>query len=103
MLDTTLELLAEKGYQGFPLTEASHCSKVSVGAVDETVARAGKAGYVDLRDRFTALLLERREEIHHPDPERAVRSCLVTVYTTPARAMALDVAVEATEEAGQQR
>ncbi|GGY98011.1 hypothetical protein GCM10010385_54900 [Streptomyces geysiriensis] len=95
VLDTTLELLAEKGYQGFSLTEVSRCSKVSVGAVDETVARVGKAGYFDLRDRFTALLLERRGEIHHPDPERAVGSCLVTVYAALARAMALDVAEEA--------
>ncbi|MGW4021969.1 TetR/AcrR family transcriptional regulator [Streptomyces sp. NPDC005009] len=170
VLDTTLELLAEKGYQGFSLTEVSRRSKVSVGAiytrvdgkddvlraaqerfqellsaehqelvrgdrwegkplasllpglveefarllerrgkvlgafmqlgaVDETVARVGKAGYFDLRDRFTALLLERRDEIRHPDPERAVRSCFVTVYATLARAMALDVAAEAAEEA----
>ncbi|MEU9201327.1 TetR/AcrR family transcriptional regulator [Streptomyces sp. NPDC048332] len=171
VLDTTLELLAEQGFQGFSLTEVSRRSKVSVGAiytrvdgkddvlraaqerfqeqfsaeqrellrgdrwegqplagllpeliegfvrllerrgkvlgafmqlgaVDETVARVGKVGYFDLRDRFTALLLERRDEIRHPDPERAVRSCFVTVYATLARAMALDVAAEAAEAAG---
>lgn len=171
VLDTTLELLAEKGYQGFSLTEVSRRSKVSVGAiytrvdgkddvlraaqerfqdvmraeqrelvrgdrwqgmplarvlpelvgkfaqllerrgkvlgafmqlgaVDETVARVGKAGYFELRDGFTALLLDRRDEIHHPDPERAVSSCFVTVYATLARALALDVAAEAAEAAG---
>ncbi|MFK0120367.1 hypothetical protein [Streptomyces sp. NPDC090994] len=38
-------------------------------------------------------------ELRHPDPQRAVRSCFVTVYATLARAMALGVAAEAAEAA----
>ncbi|MFF3500898.1 TetR/AcrR family transcriptional regulator [Streptomyces sp. NPDC003247] len=168
VLDTTLHLLAEKGYAGFALTEVSRRSKVSVGsiytrvdgkddllraaqgrflermraehrtltdaerwagltlvellpaliaefaglleregrvlgaflqrgAVDPTVADMGKSGYRDLRDRFTELLLSRRDEIRHPDPVRAVGSIFTTVYAALARALALDVAPTAAE------
>ncbi|MGY0490557.1 TetR/AcrR family transcriptional regulator [Streptomyces sp. WG-D5] len=168
VLDTTLGLLAEKGYSGFALTEVSRRSGVSVGsiytrvdgkddllraaqtrfqdrllaahremtdpgrwagaplaelvprliaafadvleeqgktlgaflqrgAVDPAVAKVGKAGYMDARDRFVDLVLSRRDEIAHPDPVRAVGSCFTTVYAALARALALDVAAEAAE------
>ncbi|MER6672665.1 TetR/AcrR family transcriptional regulator [Streptomyces sp. NPDC000983] len=168
VLDCTLELLGEKGYAGFTLTEVSRRSGVSVGsiytrvdgkdellraaqarfhdhmlevgsqltdparwegaglgellpglvaefsvllqregkvlgafqqrgAIDEDVARLGKAEYLDMRERFTALLLTRRDDIGHPDPERAVISCFTTVYAVLARALALDVAPTAAE------
>ncbi|MEV7976739.1 TetR/AcrR family transcriptional regulator [Streptomyces sp. NPDC086519] len=168
VLDTTLELLSEKGYSGFALTEVSRRSGVSVGsiytrvdgkddllraaqarfqerllaaqremtdpqhwagvplaqlvpqliaqfadvlnqqgrtlgaflqrgAVDPAVAKVGKAGYMDARDRFIDLILSRRDEIRHPDPIRAVGSCFTTVYAALARALALDVAPEAAE------
>ncbi|MGP3776075.1 TetR/AcrR family transcriptional regulator [Streptomyces sp. SDT5-1] len=168
VLDTTLGLLAEKGYSGFALTEVSRRSGVSVGsiytrvdgkddllraaqarfqerlladhqrmtdperwagaslaelvpqliaefaavleqqgktlgaflqrgAVDPAVAKVGKAGYMDARDRFVDLILSRRDEIEHPDPVRAVSSCFTTVYAALARALALDVAPEAAE------
>ncbi|MFD7292957.1 TetR/AcrR family transcriptional regulator [Streptomyces sp. NPDC059897] len=168
VLDTTLGLLAEKGYSGFALTEVSRRSGVSVGsiytrvdgkddllraaqsrfqerlladhrrmtdperwagaglaelvpqliadfagvleqqgktlgaflqlgAVDPAVAKVGKAGYMDARDRFVDLVLSLRDEIEHPDPARAVSSCFTTVYAALARALALDVAPEAAE------
>ncbi|MGD6741760.1 TetR/AcrR family transcriptional regulator [Streptomyces sp. BH106] len=171
VLDATLDLLAEKGYQGFALTEVSRRTGVSVGsiytrvdgkddllraaqarfqerlveehlemtraerwegkplavlvpelvtefaellrrrgavlsafmqrgAVDESVAKVGKAGYHVARESFTTLVLSRRDEIRHPDPERAVGSCFTSIYGALARAMALDVSAEAAEDSG---
>lgn len=168
VLDTTLELLAEKGYAGFALTEVSRRSNVSVGsiytrvdgkedllraaqsrfqermltehhrlteperweglslaemlpklivefagmlerqgkilgaflqlaAVDPEVAKVGRAGYVDLAERFTELLLSRRDEIRHPDPVRAAGSILSIAYAALVRGLALDVSPEAAE------
>ncbi|MFJ4691936.1 TetR/AcrR family transcriptional regulator [Streptomyces sp. NPDC088766] len=168
VLDAALELLMEKGYAGFALTEVSRRSGVSIGSIytrvdgkddllraaqqrfqhrmlaehrqladpdrwngeplgrlvpaliaelarmlarnggilgafqqrgatDPEIAAVGKAGYTDLRDRFTALLLARPDEIRHPDPSRAVGSCFVTVYAALARALALDTSAEAAE------
>jgi AcrR family transcriptional regulator len=168
VLDTTLDLLAEKGYAGFALTEVSRRSGVSVGSIytrvdgkddllraaqgrfqerilaehhtltdpdrwaglslgellprliveyaallgrcgrvlgaflqraaaDPEVAKVGKGAYFDIRDRFVALVLTRRDEIRHPDPERAVGSCFTTVYAALARGLALDVPAEAAE------
>ncbi|MFC8361287.1 TetR/AcrR family transcriptional regulator [Streptomyces griseorubiginosus] len=168
VLDTALELLGEKGYTGFALTQVSRRSGVSIGSIynrvdgkddllraaqerfhqrmleehrkladperwkaeplsrlvpaliadlalmlarngrilgafqqrgatDPEIATVGKAGYTDLRDRFTALLLAHPDEIHHPDPPRAVSSCFVTVYAALVRALALDTSAEAAE------
>ncbi|MEV0597802.1 helix-turn-helix domain-containing protein [Streptomyces sp. NPDC050315] len=168
VLDTTLDLLAEKGYAGFALTEVSRRSGVSVGSIytrvdgkddllraaqsrfqeqmlaehhtlteperwvgfsldqllpsliaefaellkrrgrvlgaflqrgaaDPEVAKVGKGAYFDIRDRFVGLILTHRDEIRHPDPERAVGSCFTTVYAALARGLALDVPAEAAE------
>ncbi|MFH8805399.1 TetR/AcrR family transcriptional regulator [Streptomyces sp. NPDC017936] len=169
VLDTTLQLLEEKGYSGFAITEVSKRSGVSVGsiytrvdgkddllraaqlrfqdkmlaehraltdpdnwtglpleevvprligelaellrregrilgafqqrgALDAEVARVGKGGYFDLRERFTGLLMSRLEEIRHPDPVRAVGSSFTTVYAALARGLALDVPAEASQD-----
>ena len=52
---------------------------------DEVVAKEGKRSYAATEQQFRQLLLNRSKEIHHPDPERAVRSVFRIVYAAFAR------------------
>lgn len=54
-------------------------------AIDPIVAVTGKRAYMDFSDRITAALLAHRGEIKHPDPERAVDSCVRIIYAALAR------------------
>jgi AcrR family transcriptional regulator len=55
------------------------------GAVDEVVASRGSAAASALSEQFKALLLTRRREIIHPDPELAVDVAYRMAYCTVAR------------------
>jgi hypothetical protein len=55
------------------------------GAVDEHVARVGSAAASRNAELFTALLLTRREDIVHADPELAVDVAYRMVYCTLTR------------------
>jgi AcrR family transcriptional regulator len=52
---------------------------------DPVVGAAGREGYGRLESAFTSLLLERRGEIGHPDPDVAVRTCFSITWATLAR------------------
>lgn len=52
---------------------------------DPAIGRAGKAGYARLESAFTTLLLQRRGEIGHPDPDVAVRACFSITWAMLAR------------------
>lgn len=52
---------------------------------DATVTGHGSDSTLRLGDGFAAVLLERRRQIVHPDPERAVDVCFRMVYDTLAR------------------
>lgn len=52
---------------------------------DPVVALAGKKSYIAAESQVRELLLSRREEIRHPDPERAVSSSYRIMYAAIAR------------------
>jgi len=55
------------------------------GAVDEVIARRGSASAADLATKVESLLLTRRSEIRHPDPELAVDVCFRMSFATVSR------------------
>ena len=55
------------------------------GAVDEVVANRGSASLSTLAEQFKAVLLTRRMDITHPDPELAVDIAYRMAYCTVAR------------------
>lgn len=52
---------------------------------DPVIAAAGKAAFYDLQSRACAALLEHRDEIRRPDPEKAVESCFRIAHAAIAR------------------
>lgn len=52
---------------------------------DEVIATVGKRSYAETERQFRETILARAREIHHPDPERAVRSVFRIVYAAIAR------------------
>jgi len=52
---------------------------------DEVIATVGKRSYAETERRFRETILARVHEIHHPDPERAVRSVFRIAYAALAR------------------
>ena len=52
---------------------------------DEVIATVGKKSYAETERQFRETILARADEIHHPDPERAVRSVFRIVYAAIAR------------------
>ena len=55
------------------------------GAVDDVVADRGSASLSTLAEQFKAVLLTRRMDITHPDPELAVDIAYRMAYCTVAR------------------
>jgi AcrR family transcriptional regulator len=55
------------------------------GAVDDVVAMRGSAASSERGERFSALLLTRRDDIRHPEPELAVDVAYRMAYCTLAR------------------
>jgi AcrR family transcriptional regulator len=69
-----------------------------IGSDDPVVAQEGKLGFLDLVDLFRSALLARRDDIHHPDPERAVDWSFTVVYSVLARWLGLGSAPESAGE-----
>src|SRR5438034_11848263 len=55
------------------------------GAIDDVVSSRGSAAASGLATQFETLLLSRRREITHPDPELAVDVAYRMAYCTVAR------------------
>jgi AcrR family transcriptional regulator len=56
---------------------------------DPVVAEAGRATHGELAQAFAQVLLDRRPEIRHPDPEHAVAWSFTVVYSVLARWLGL--------------
>lgn len=54
-------------------------------STDTVVAAQGKARYAEVADAVKAALLDHRDEIRQPDPERAVQSAYRILYSAIAR------------------
>jgi AcrR family transcriptional regulator len=69
-----------------------------IGSDDPVVAQEGKLGFEHLVELFTAALLARRDDIRHPDPQRAVAWSFTVVYSVLARWLGLGSAPESAGE-----
>jgi AcrR family transcriptional regulator len=56
-----------------------------LGAVDDEIARRGSESSHDLARQFQATVLQHRDQITHPDPEKAVDVAFRMTYCTFAR------------------
>ena len=56
-----------------------------LGAVDDEIARRGSEGSIDLARQFEETVLHHRDQITHPDPEKAVDVAFRMAYCTFAR------------------
>ena len=63
------------------------------GARDTHVASIGRRSYEQNMLDFRLLLLERRSEFHHPDPERAATACFTIIYGALARYLGLGTTI----------
>jgi len=54
-------------------------------STDPVVAGRGKQGYAKLSEAVHIALTERRGEIRHCDPDRAIQSCFRILYASIAR------------------
>jgi AcrR family transcriptional regulator len=71
---------------------------MAIGAHDPVLAQGGKAAYLQMVEAYRSMLLARREEIRHPEPERAVDWSCVVVYSVLARWLGLGSEPEAAGE-----
>jgi AcrR family transcriptional regulator len=67
-------------------------------AQDPVIASVGKRSAIALRDGVETLLLQRRGEIRHPDPDRAAAACFNAAYSTLTRYLGLGTELEAAGE-----
>ena len=65
---------------------------------DPVIATVGKKAHAQMALDFKLLLLERRNEILHPDPERAASTCFAVIYATLARHLGLGSAKDVVGE-----
>jgi hypothetical protein len=56
-----------------------------LGAVDDEIARRGSDSSTDLARQFAETILNQRDQITHPDPEKAVDVAFRMTYCTFAR------------------
>ncbi len=61
------------------------------GSSDPVVAALGRKAHAQTGLDFRLLLLERHNEIVHPDPEQAAATCFHVVYGTAARYLGLGI------------
>jgi AcrR family transcriptional regulator len=84
----TRELIAE-AVREFADSTRSHARLLSVfmhrAAIDDAIAAAGSAASRGVGRRFENLILARRDEIVHPDPETAVDVAFRMTYCTLTR------------------
>jgi AcrR family transcriptional regulator len=60
------------------------------GPSDPAIQAAGRESAKDDSDKFIRLLQACSAEIHHPQPERAINSGMLLIYSTQARFLGLD-------------
>jgi AcrR family transcriptional regulator len=65
---------------------------------DRVIAESGKAAHGSMVDGFCSILLTRRDDIRHREPERAVAWSCTVVYSVMSRWLGLGDAGEAAEE-----
>jgi AcrR family transcriptional regulator len=71
---------------------------MEIAPTDPLIAANGKKYYAQSARDFELLLLDQRDEIHHPDPEHAVRAAFVIMYATIGRYLGLGTSPEVTGE-----
>jgi AcrR family transcriptional regulator len=81
LVQTTVRRFAEP----FPTHSAILRVVMHRGAVDELVAELGSQASSEQAERFRTMILTRRSEIVHPDPELAVDVAYRMMYCTLAR------------------
>jgi AcrR family transcriptional regulator len=69
-----------------------------IGSDDPVVAQEGRLGFLDSGELFSSALLARRDDIRHPDPQRAVDCSFRVAYSMLARWLGLGSAPEAAGE-----
>ena len=62
---------------------------MELAPTDPIVAAHGKKYYGQSATDFALLLLDRRDEIRHPDPEHAVEACFAVMYASVGRHLGL--------------
>ena len=67
-------------------------------AQDPVIASVGKRSAIAFREGVLKLLLDRRNEIRHTDPERAASACFNSAYATLTRYLGLGSELEAAGE-----
>jgi AcrR family transcriptional regulator len=67
---------------------------MQIAPSDALVAANGKKYYALSRQDFELLILDRRDEIQHPDPERAVTASYNVMYAVIGRQLGLGMAEE---------
>jgi AcrR family transcriptional regulator len=71
---------------------------IELGNTDDVIEKVGKTHYAQIALDFRLLLLERRHEFIHRDPERAADICFTVIYGTLARFLGLSGAADAVSE-----
>jgi AcrR family transcriptional regulator len=94
MLPPLLDQLAEHLRHYAPWLQAF----MMRAAADETIGRTGRTAAIRFAGAFENLLLSKRSEIRHPDPQRAAHACFVIAYSTFTRYLGLGSSLE---QAGQ--
>jgi AcrR family transcriptional regulator len=64
-------------------------------ATDEIIHNAGRTSALKALAGFQGLILVHRDEIRHPDPERAVQACLSMAYAYYSRYLGLGTPLDA--------
>ena len=67
-------------------------------AADEIIGQTGRAAASRFASAFETLLLSKRSEIRHPDPERAAHACFITAYSACTRYLGLGSSLESAGE-----
>ncbi|MBB3221988.1 TetR/AcrR family transcriptional regulator [Pseudoduganella umbonata] len=65
-------------------------SFMQASAADAAIEELGKRSAQQNHARFTALLMRHAAQIRHPQPERAVASGMLLIYSAQARSLGLD-------------
>ncbi len=71
---------------------------IELASTDELIEKIGKRHYAQVALDFRLLLLERKDEFVHPDPERAADASFTVIYGTLARFLGLGGARDAMGE-----
>ena len=71
---------------------------MDMAPADPVIAATGKKAYFHSLLDFKLLMLERRSEMGHPEPERATETCFNVVYASLARHLGLGTTTDVARE-----